>query len=168
MTNTKKLFILLFVALYSVSAFAQLSSTTDDKQLDFLIGDWELFSNEGFLIGENKIELIGGTRTFEESYKGFDGFNTQSIFKYDVDNNRWLQDWSDEFGTSLQFEGKISNGKLTLNATSIDGKGNKTHHQVVYQKTSSGSLKHTWKQSNNLKNWETTLSGTYKRKKAML
>ena len=168
MTNTKKLFILLFVAFSSVSAFAQLSCANDDKQLDFLIGDWELFSNDGALIGENSIELIGGTCTFEESYKGFDGFNTQSIFKYDATNNKWLQDWSDDFGTNLKFEGQLTNGKLTLNATSIDGNGQKTHHQVVYQKTSSGSLKHTWKQSNNLKDWNTTLSGTYKRKKAML
>ena len=88
MTNTKKLFILLFVAFSSVSAFAQLSCANDDKQLDFLIGDWELFSNDGALIGENSIELIGGTCTFEESYKGFDGFNTQSIFKYDATNNK--------------------------------------------------------------------------------
>ena len=125
MTNTKKLFILLFIALSSVSAFAQLSSTADDKQLDFLIGEWELFSNEGILIGENAIELIGGTHTFEESFKGFDGFNTQSTFKYDTNKNKWLQDWSDDFGTNLQFEGKLSNNKLTLNATSIDGNGNK-------------------------------------------
>ncbi len=168
MTNTRNLFILLLVALSSVSAFAQLSCANDDKQLDFLIGDWELFSKDGALIGENSIQLIGGTCTFEESYKGFDGFNTQSIFSYDANNNKWLQDWSDDFGTNLQFEGRLSKGKLTLNATSIDGNGKKTHHQVVYQKTSSGSLKHTWKQSNDLKDWEITLSGTYKRKKAML
>jgi hypothetical protein len=168
MTNTKKLFILLFVALSSVSAFAQLSTANDDNPLDFLIGDWELFSNDGALIGENSIQLIGGTHSFEETYKGFDGFNTQSIFKYDAANNKWLQDWSDGFGTNLQFEGNLLNGKLTLNATSINGQGQKTHHQVVYQKTSSGSLKHTGKQSNDLKAWETTLSGTFKRKKAML
>lgn len=158
-----------FLLLLSFSAQSQTACDSDaSQQLDFLIGDWELFSKDGEMIGENSIKLIFGTCTMEENFKGADGLKTHSTFSYDSDSKRWKQNWSDDFGNTLNFSGTFKSNKLSLKATSTNGKGKKVYHRIIYKKQSNGSVSQIWQKSSNQKEWKTTYSGTYKRKKAVL
>lgn len=171
MTNTifKHLIFFSFLLLLSFPAQSQTSCDTDaSQQLDFLIGDWELYSKDGAMIGENSIKLVFGTCTIEENFKGADGLKTHSIFSYDSEVKRWSQVWTDDFGNTLNFKGNFKNSKLTLKATSTNGKGKKVYHRIVYYKKANGAVGQLWQKSANQKEWKTTYSGTYKRKKAVL
>lgn len=158
-----------FLLLFQFPAQSQIVCNTDAaQQLDFLIGDWELFSKDGDLIGENKIKLVFGTCTLEENFKGTDGLKAHSTFSYDEKNKRWLQVWSDDFGNELNFKGTFKNDKLTLKTSSTNANGEKIYHRIIYRKQTNGTVIQVWQKSSNNKEWKTTYSGTYKRKKAVL
>lgn len=158
-----------FLLLLSFPAQSQITCGSDAaQQLDFLIGDWELFSKDGEMIGQNKVKLVFGTCTLEEDFKGADGLKTHSTFSYDEKSKRWTQAWSDDFGNKLNFKGIFKNDKLTLKATSTDAKGKKVYHRIIYKKQANGTVSQVWQKSSNNKEWKTTYSGTYKRKKAVL
>ena len=157
-----------FLLLLSFPAESQTACSDDaSQQLDFLIGDWELFNKSGDVIGENKVRLVFGTCTLEEDFKGKDGLKTHSIFSYDEKNKHWTQNWSDDFGNDLNFKGTFKNDKLTLKATSAKA-GKKVYHRIIYKKQANGTVSQVWQKSSNNKDWKTTYSGTYKRKKAVL
>ncbi|MFK7950291.1 MAG: DUF1579 family protein [Saprospiraceae bacterium] len=154
---------------FSYSAQSQVACDSDAaQQLDFLIGDWELFSKDGNMIGQNKVKLVFGTCTLEEDFKGADGLKTHSTFSYDVKNKRWTQAWSDDFGNKLNFKGTFKNDKLTLKANSTNANGKKVYQRIIYKKQANGGVSQVWQKSANNKEWKTTYSGTYKRKKAVL
>lgn len=158
-----------FLLVLTLPAKSQLTCGSEDsQQLDFLIGDWELFNKNGEVIGENSIKLVFGTCTIEENYKGNDGLKSHSVFNYDHINKRWSQAWSDDFGNSLNYSGTFKNNKLTLKATSLNAANEQVYHRVIYAKQTNGTVSQTWQKSTNNKEWTTTYSGTYKRKKAVL
>lgn len=162
-------FLFSFLLLFNFSAHSQVACDTEAaQQLDFLIGDWELFSKDGEMIGQNKVKLVFGTCSLEENFKGADGLKTHSTFSYDEKNSRWTQAWSDDFGNKLNFKGTFKNDKLTLKANSTNAKGKKVYHRIVYKKQTNGTVSQIWQKSSNNKEWKTTYSGTYKRKKAVL
>jgi hypothetical protein len=163
-----------FITLFSLSLLlnfntqAQTSSNNSVNQLDFMLGDWDFFSKNGELLGENNIRLIFGTRTIEENYESKDGFKTQSLLSFDDKTQSWSQIWTDDFGSTLHFNGKFQNNKLILKATSINPQGKKTYHRLTYAKNTNGTIGQIWQKSSNQKEWETIFNGTYKRQKAVL
>jgi hypothetical protein len=158
--------VLLFLG---ISTFGQIASlSTSNRQLDFLIGDWELCSPSNEAIGEVKVQLVFGTHTLEENFKGENGLKAQSNFNFDANRQLWVKTWSDDFGNELTFKGAFVNNKLVLNATSTNSHGKKTFHRIIYKKQLDGTVVKVWQKSSNNKTWTTTYSGVYKRKKAVL
>jgi len=148
---------------------AQTACTNDGaRQLDFMLGDWDFFSKEGELLGENNIRLVFGTYMIEENYEGSDGLKTRSVMSYDVENKNWSQIWTDDFGTTLHFYGKFENNKLSMKAVSINTNGKKTYHRLTYSKSANGSVSQVWQKSTNKKDWNMIFRGTFKRQKAVL
>jgi len=157
--------ILLFLG---ISVYGQITSHSDaSKQLDFLIGDWELFSSDNEMIGVNTIQLVFGTYTLEANFENVNGLRTQSTFSYDNNQQLWIKTWSDDFGNQLTFKGVFRSNKLVMNATSTN-QGIKTFHRIIYKKQNDGTVAKIWQKSINNKEWKTTYSGVYKRKKAVL
>ena len=152
-----------------VSTFGQIASLSNsNRQLDFLIGDWELFSPNNKAVGEIKVQLALGTQVLEESFKGENGLKAKSNFYFDTNKQLWINSWSDDFGNELTFKGIFVNNKLVLNATSTNSHGKKTFHRIIYKKQLDGTVVKISQKSNNNKAWTTTYSGVYKRKKAVL
>ena len=148
---------------------AQTACSNDGaSQLDFMLGDWDFFSKDGELIGENNIRLVLGTCTIEENYESSDGFKTRSVMHYDIENKNWSQIWTDDFGTTLHFNGKFQNNKLSMKAVSINSNGKKTYHKLTYSKNANGTVSQVWQKTTNKKDWKTIFNGTYKRQKAVL
>jgi hypothetical protein len=147
---------------------AQTCSNDGSNQLDFMLGDWDFFSKDGTLLGENSIRLVFGTCTIEENYESTDGFKTRGVLNFDSKTQNWSQIWSDDFGTTLHFNGKFQNNKLMMKAISINPQGKKTYHRLTYAKNANGTMSQIWQKSTNQKEWETIFNGTYKRQKAVL
>ncbi len=165
-----KISVLLTVLLIgSYSAQSQITCNSNEaKQLDFMLGNWEFFSKDGTLLGQNSIELVFGTCMIEENYESVDGLKTHSITSYDAENHRWTQIWTDEFGSTVNFSGTFKNNILALRATAVNSKGKKTYHRLTYSKKTNGTMSQIWQKSTNQKEWTTIFEGTLKQKKAVL
>jgi hypothetical protein len=154
--------------LLNLNIQAQTCSNDGSNQLDFMLGDWDFFSKDGTLLGENNIRLVFGTCTVEENYESTDGFKTRSVMNFDSKTESWSQIWSDDFVTTLHFNGKFQNNKLMMKAISINPQGKKTYHRLTYSKNANGTMSQIWQKSMNQKDWETIFNGTHKRQKAVL
>lgn len=168
-TITKFSILSSFVLLLAFPVQSQTTCSSDAaQQLDFMLGDWDFFSKNGDVIGENSIKLIPGTCTIEEKFKSVDGLKSHSLMNYNEQTKRWSQVWSDDFGNRLYFTGTFQGNKLVMKATSTNAKGKKVHHKMTYYKKSNGIVGQTWVKSENQKEWSTVFSGTHKKKKAVL
>lgn len=158
-----------FLLLLNLNGQAQTACNSNgSSQLDFLIGDWDFFSKNGELLGENAVRLVFGTCTLEENYESIDGFKTRSVMSFNQATQSWSNTWTDDFGTTLHFNGKFQNNKLLMKATSVNAQGKKTYHRLTYSKNANGTISQIWQKSTNQKDWETVFNGTYKRQKAVL
>lgn len=164
-----KLLLILTLIFSTLSMTAQSTcSTPENKQLDFLIGDWEFYTPSGKLSGTSHIKWTAGTCSIEENWEGADGLNSHSILSYDVHDKVWSQVWTDEFGNTLYFSGQVKNGRLFLKATSQNNQGKPLYHRLTYYKKKNGIVGQSWKTSVNKKKWETVFDGVLKKKKPCL
>jgi hypothetical protein len=75
------------------------------REVDFWIGDWDVFIPNGKLAGTNRIERIYGC-VLHEQWKS-PKMKGQSFNRFDNDRGVWHQTWVDMGGTLLLIEGGL-------------------------------------------------------------
>ena len=73
----------------------------EQRQFDFWVGRWDVFSPDGKKAGENSIELIDSACVLLERWRGGGGFSGTSLNSWDRASQRWHQHWVDNQGLSL-------------------------------------------------------------------
>lgn len=84
------------------------------RQLDFWIGDWEVYGKNGKKAGDSKIELILDSCIILENYKTANGaYSGKSFNTYNAVSKQWQQTWVDNVGGTLEYlEGKFDNARM--------------------------------------------------------
>ena len=114
-------------------------SLAEFNKLDFWLGEWDVFTQNGEKVGENRIEKILSDCAIMEQWVGNDGSQGKSLFYFDTVNKRWTQIWITEntmrpgglkqkylvtdFGdeTHVRFQGQYFDGKgrIILDRTTL-------------------------------------------------
>jgi len=93
------------------------------RQFDFLLGDWNVATAEGKLVGHDHIEKAYGSCVVQEHWTSVDGGTGGSLSIYDMSRKRWHQTWVDSTGTLVVLEGGVKDGGMLMTGDMLqDGK----------------------------------------------
>ena len=156
--------LLIFLTLFAAQAVAQAegepscAETAAYNQLDFWIGEWDVYSN-GELVGTNNIEKILSGCAVLEHWRGIGGGEGKSLFFVTGDRS-WKQVWVTEWATrpggvkektqlqidaadKVRFQGRIAlaDGSSYLDRTTLSLLPSGEVRQVIETSTDEGE---TW------------------------
>jgi hypothetical protein len=124
-------------------------STSEARQLDFWIGDWDLTWEGGK--GTNIISAILGGCVIEERFDGRNeegaGLVGQSYSVYNPRREQWQQTWVDNQGGYLDFVGALVDGEMIL-SREAERDGKKFLQRMVFSNIAENELDWSWDRSN--------------------
>ena len=102
------------------------------RAFDFWVGDWDVFSGTQ-QVGHNRIERqLEGCLIMENWTDGY-GVSGKSLNYFDPAVGKWKQNWVDENGGVVWYEGEVKDGEMRYAGENIaaDGKKQLTHCRLT-------------------------------------
>ncbi len=151
-----------------VEKVAKESSASDRpelRQFDFWVGDWDVYNAKGVKVGANKIELLLDGHLIQETWTSARGGTGRSLNYFDPKSGTWKQNWVDDKGGIVRYEGSIKDGAMHFSGESINPKGEVEIARVTLEPMNDGRVHHLIQHSKDGgKTWFTYFDGTYVRK----
>lgn len=105
-------------------------NSSESRQFDFWIGDWELSYVEDGKPGKsrNRVTTILDGCVVLEEFSGSPGtkLDGKSFSTFDRASKTWKQTWVDNTASYLDFSGGMSDGKMILAREAVQKDGGKT------------------------------------------
>ena len=140
--------------------------SSEHRQFDFWIGEWDVTLPNGKHAGTNTIRPILGGCVLQENWTGAGGLTGTSYNIYDQAGGRWHQTWVDSQGSLLELNGVFQDGKMVLAGEQKDSSGTSLQ-RITWTPTGSDQVRQLWEASNDGgKTWTVQFDGRYKRKAA--
>ena len=137
------------------------------REFDFWVGEWDVYNPQGQKVGSNSIRKMQKNCVLLENWKSVRGSGGMSINYYDPAAKKWKQNWVDEFGDIIWYEGDIVNQAMHFTGEHIDKDGNREIARVVLELLPDGRVHHLIEHSKDEgKSWYTWFEGYYQRKQA--
>jgi hypothetical protein len=119
---TLKTMPLLLALLLPAAAHAACADLTY-RQFDFMLGDWNVATADGKLVGRDHIEKTYGSCVVQEHWTSVDGGTGGSVSMYDLSRKLWHQTWVDSTGTLVVLEGGLKGSAMVMTGQMVqDGK----------------------------------------------
>lgn len=130
------------------------------KQFDFWLGDWNVSSAGGKLIGRDHIAKAYGGCVLQEQWTSVEGGTGGSFAMYDAPRKLWHQTWVDSSGTLVVLEGGLKDGRMVLTGEQVyEGKLEPTRMTWT---PSNGSVRQLWEISpDGGKTWKVIFDALY-------
>jgi hypothetical protein len=137
------------------------------RQFDFWLGEWAVESSKlGQPAGDSSIQSILGQCILLENWTGAGGGNGKSFNHYDAQRKIWIQDWVDDQGGSLHFEGRLEDGVMSYYADTLDPDGSTVRRHLQFFKLDDNRVRQFSQRSKDGgKTWTPEYDLTYVRKK---
>ncbi len=168
MRHCFKLIVLILVALSGdesvIAASAERCSTPDHHAFDFWLGDWQVNTPDGKVVGHNHITHEYGTCVVHEHYTTEHGYSGESLNIYDATRKLWHQTWVDSDGALLILEGGNYNGKMILQGQLRDEHGRLIRQRITWTPNADGSVRQLWQAVDDKGNWTVVFDGLYTHK----
>lgn len=146
-------------------------NTTEQKQFDFWVGEWDL-TWPGQKAGEvahgaNSIKRILDGCVVQENFSGQDAMPLRgtSVSTFDAGTGKWRQTWVDNQGGYLDFAGELKDGKLILQRETTKKDGSKILQRMAWKNVTAKELDWSWEASRDGgKTWQVQWPIHYKRR----
>ena len=115
------------------------------RQFDFLLGDWNVATVDGKLVGHDHIEKTYGSCVVEEHWTSVDGGTGGSFSMYDMSRKLWHQTWVDSTGTLVVLEGGLKDGGMVMSGEMTDG-GKRVQDRMSWT-PKDGKIRQLWETS---------------------
>jgi hypothetical protein len=139
-------------------------SSPEHRQFDFWIGDWQVFTPDGKLAGQNKITREYGGCVIHERYSTGRGYSGESLNAYDPTRGVWHQTWVDDAGLLLLLEGRWNGKSMVLEGQAPDAKGVTRKQRITWTPDADGTLRQLWEFADDAGAWTVVFDGRYKKK----
>ena len=144
------------------------------KEFDFWLGDWDVRSSTGQLLGRNRISKRYGGCVVVEEWEGASGGSGSSFNIYDQPTKQWHQFWVDARGTNWLSSDKQGN-PVTIRGGIRDGAMVMTSHpdtlpaigmnRATWRPLPDGGVRQTFESSTDGgKTWTMSFDGYYKKR----
>lgn len=114
-----------------IVAAIQSSITPEQKQLDFWIGEWDVYGRNGAKVGENQLQSLEFGRVIRETWTDTLGGSGQSMNFYNPATKKMKQVWVDQSGNVLEMEGTFEKGAMRFSGTSTALNGTASQHRTT-------------------------------------
>ncbi len=135
------------------------------RQLDFWIGEWDVFNPSGTKVGTNTItKELGGAMLLERWTNAF-GNQGASINFFDPGTGKFRQQWVAQAGYNTSYEGEVVNGAMVMEGINAARNGTVTRNRMTFTPNPDGSVTQfieTFVDSTGV--WTPSFRGTYKRR----
>lgn len=118
-------------------------SAPEYRQLDFWVGDWDVYDTDGKLQGHNRVEKVYDGCVIQEHWSGVEGDTGSSFNIYDDSRRLWNETWVSNHGYFLSMDGRMQGQDLVLIGTRFDAQGRPELHRGVWTPTDYG-VHQTW------------------------
>lgn len=132
------------------------------RQFDFMLGDWNVATAEGKLVGRDHIEKTYGSCVVQEHWTSVDGGTGGSVSIYDMSRKLWHQTWVDSTGTLVVLEGGLKDGRMVMTGEMTQA-GKRVQDRMSWT-PQDGRIRQLWETSeDNGKTWRTIFDVYYSR-----
>jgi tetratricopeptide (TPR) repeat protein len=139
--------------------------SAEARQLDFWVGDWDVFNPQGQKAGTNTVQLFSDGCGLLENWTGSLGGDGKSINFYDAGTQKWYQSWTGTGGGALRYAGNFREGAMRFEGETI-ANGKKTLQKLTFTKIDENTVRQLFEASNDDgKTWAVTYDLKYVRKK---
>ncbi|WP_372751556.1 hypothetical protein [Labilibaculum sp.] len=166
----KQLLIPLFILIYCVSYSQTLQTNkiiSPERQFDFLLGDWEVYTNDE-QVAHNTIRLFQNGHLLQENWVlEQENFTGTSYSFYNNKIKQWQQIWVDSNGNNLLLRGNFKNKTMILDSGTDSYMGeDKSIHKISWTILPDGEIEQIWESTiDKGKTWTIQFEGIYKKKK---
>ncbi len=162
MAWTRRIVLLLCLSLTPLMAQAACADLVY-RQFDFWLGDWNVSSQEGKLIGRDHVAKAFGNCVVQEQWTSVDGGTGSSVSIYDVSRKLWHQTWVDSSGTLVVLEGGLKDGRMVMTGEQVEANGAHWMSRMTWT-PGKDSVNQVWDASKDGgKTWKMVFSATYKK-----
>ena len=132
------------------------------RQFDFMLGDWNVATAEGKLVGRDHIEKTYGSCVVQEHWTSVDGGTGGSVSIYDMSRKLWHQTWVDSTGTLVVLEGGLKDGRMVMTGEMTQA-GKRVQDRMSWM-PQDGKIRQLWETSEDGgKSWRTIFDVYYSR-----
>ena len=136
--------------LFSASVIAQEDAcpccSEDHVAFDFWLGEWEVFNNEGALVGTNSIAKEQTGCVIRENWKSANGqFTGGSTNFYNSQTKEWQQLWIDNAGSHLLLSGGREGNQMILSSKEIPRENDEPYiNRITWTHNEDGTVRQLW------------------------
>ncbi|CCQ11603.1 hypothetical protein PALB_25040 [Pseudoalteromonas luteoviolacea B = ATCC 29581] len=158
-----KYVLVIFVCFVNSSVFATSCNDEQYRHFDFWLGEWQVYTPDGKLVGTNIIEASHQGCVLRESYRATSGYTGESVNIFDKSRGVWHQSWVDSSGLLLQLEGGFDGESMVLSGASIGQSGQAVTQKITWTPQVDGSVRQLWEMKGVEGNWQILFDGKYVR-----
>ena len=120
-------------------------SSPEYRQLDFWVGDWDVYDAKGELQGHNLVQKILGGCALQEYYLDLSGLVASSFSIYDFTRKVWNQTYISTRGTLLPVEGYLQGKNMILMGMHVSpDDGRWAWHRMIWTPKDDGTAYQLW------------------------
>jgi len=134
------------------------------RQLDFWVGDWDVFLPDGVQAGTNRIELAQNGMAVIEHWSSARGGTGTSLNYFNTSDQKWKQVWVAASGWTVEMEGEFRDGAMRLEGDSIRGTEVKRHRTTLTPRADGTVHQHIEESADGGATWEVGFDGMYRRR----
>ena len=136
------------------------------RELDFWIGDWDVFDAKNQKVGTNIIYKIQNGCAIQENWKSARGSTGMSVNYHEPSSGKWEQIWVDASGSIIRLQGEFKDGAMRFTkGENISKDGSKELSRMTLTPTEDGKVIQLIEQSKDEgKTWYVWFKGSYVQK----
>ena len=131
------------------------------RQLDFWLGEWDVYNNQGVLIGANTITSDMNGCVIQEHWISPYSPSGVSMNYFDHTAGVWRQLWIGAGRSIVRYEGRPDNGAMHFLGVSINPDGSVDSSRMVLTPQPDGTVRQVIENSTDGGDWQPFLEGHY-------
>lgn len=122
-------------------AGAHACSAPEYHQLDFWLGNWNAYDDDGKGpdVARDEITATLDGCAILERYLQKDGLDGRGLTIYDATRHLWHQTWVTNSGQLLVIEGKFNDGVLTMSGDNLGKDGKRVWYRITWRQQATGT-----------------------------
>lgn len=149
-------------------AFAEIEARIRAKdpmrQMDFWVGEWEVFDTSGKRVGENIIVVRNKGRMIFEQWEDVNGWVGCSQNFFDAGEGKWRQIWTDEAGGVVEYTGVREADGMRFEGTALARAGVKMGSRMTLTILPDGAVRQHIERQQPDGSWATAVDFRYVRR----
>ena len=140
--------------------------STEAKQFDFWIGEWDVFNPPGQKVGTSVIQQVSAGCGILENWTDAFGGGGKSINFYDPNTGKWHQYWIGQNGVPNRYSGTYRDGAMRYEGEPLANKGSQPLNRLTFFNLDANTVRQLAEQSkDDGKTWTVLYDFKYVRKK---